>query len=100
MILVSHQTQYLEKVDKIIVLESGSIFKEGTFEKVTENGLIDLHKVHHHRRENYFKKNSKNNLSTDRESNFSQSSYSEDFNEKSFIKEDDLSVNFDSLSGK
>eukprot|EP00936_MAST-01D_sp_MAST-1D-sp1_P001678 g1678.t1 len=38
-LLVTNQTQYLRNVDKIIVLEDGSIVHHGTFEELTEAGV-------------------------------------------------------------
>ncbi|KAF5287552.1 hypothetical protein FQA39_LY15881 [Lamprigera yunnana] len=38
-ILVTHQLQYLKDVDHIIILESGSIKAEGTFEDLQKSGL-------------------------------------------------------------
>eukprot|EP01130_Rhizamoeba_saxonica_P010479 TRINITY_DN4290_c0_g2_i1.p1 TRINITY_DN4290_c0_g2~~TRINITY_DN4290_c0_g2_i1.p1 ORF type:complete len:1213 (-),score=271.96 TRINITY_DN4290_c0_g2_i1:21-3659(-) len=38
-ILVTHQLQYLQKVDRIIILENGKIQQEGTFTEILENGF-------------------------------------------------------------
>lgn len=48
-ILVTHQVEFLSKVDKILVMENGEITQEGTYQELLQSGtafeqLVNAHK--------------------------------------------------------
>ena len=77
--------------------------KEGSFDKVTHNGAIDLHRAHHHKHVHHHKENgltTHHSSSIDEESDLSHSYYESDYDKKSFINEDELSVSLHDSIGK